>query len=100
MRVWITCFIVLFGGVELLQWFKQFSLPLPLFILGGAFLAIASNYDKLSSLPFHLGGEEPKLSANESPPMTTTQTASPIPTVKQPDRPISFEIHKPFRPGD
>nr|WP_210404476.1 hypothetical protein [Chroococcidiopsis sp. TS-821] len=29
---------------------KQFSLPLPIYILGGAFLAIASNYDKLGGL--------------------------------------------------
>ncbi len=100
MRVWITCFIVLFGGVELLQWFQQFSLPLPVFIVGGAFLAIASNYEKLSPLPFRLGNEESKLPTDESPTMTAVQPAVQMPTVKRSDRAISFEIRKPFRPGD
>lgn len=50
MRVWIASFVVVFGMVELYQWFKNFSLPLPVFILSGAFLAIASNYNKLTSL--------------------------------------------------
>lgn len=46
MRVWITSVLVLFGMVELYQWMKDFTLPLPVFILGGALLAIASNYGK------------------------------------------------------
>ncbi|HEY9667213.1 MAG TPA: hypothetical protein V6C91_10435 [Coleofasciculaceae cyanobacterium] len=46
MRVWITSVLVLFGMVELYQWMKGFTLPLPVFILGGALLAIASNYGK------------------------------------------------------
>jgi hypothetical protein len=47
MRVWLACFVVLFALAELFDWVKEFSLPLPIYILGGAFLAIASNYDKL-----------------------------------------------------
>ncbi|MBR8836110.1 MAG: hypothetical protein DSM106950_19315 [Stigonema ocellatum SAG 48.90 = DSM 106950] len=46
MRVWLACFLVLFGVVELFDWVQKFSLPLPIYILGGAFLAVASNYDK------------------------------------------------------
>jgi hypothetical protein len=100
MRVWLTCFVVLFGGVEFLQWFKQISLPLPMFVLGGAFLAIASNYDKLPLLPFRVGVGASKLPVNESSPMASDQTVTPISTVRPADHPISFEIRKPFRPVD
>lgn len=46
MRVWLTSVVVLFVGVQLFQSIKGFFVPLPLYILAGAFLAIASNYDK------------------------------------------------------
>jgi hypothetical protein len=36
----------LFAGVELWQWLKGVVLPLPFYLMGGAFLAIASNYQK------------------------------------------------------
>jgi hypothetical protein len=47
MRVWLACFFVLFALAELFDWVKEFNLPLPIYILGGAFLAVASNYDKI-----------------------------------------------------
>lgn len=47
MRVWLACFLVLFALAEFFDWLKAFSLPLPIYILGGAFLAVASNYDKI-----------------------------------------------------
>lgn len=37
---------LLFVGVEFFQWFRSIILPLPVYVLGGAFLAIASNYDR------------------------------------------------------
>ncbi|WP_016949337.1 hypothetical protein [Anabaena sp. PCC 7108] len=46
MRVWLACFFVLFALAEFFDWVKGLSLPLPICILGGAFLAVASNYDK------------------------------------------------------
>ncbi|WP_024545506.1 hypothetical protein [Picosynechococcus sp. NKBG15041c] len=46
MRVWLTSVVVLFIVVQVFQLLKGFFVPLPLYILGGAFLAIASNYDK------------------------------------------------------
>lgn len=52
MKVWITCVLVLYGMVEIYQWMKQFSLPLPAFILAGAALAIASNYGKYAGWSF------------------------------------------------
>ncbi|MEH1968606.1 MULTISPECIES: hypothetical protein [unclassified Nostoc] len=47
MRVWLACFFVLFALAELFDWLQEFNLPLPIYILGGAFLAVASNYDKI-----------------------------------------------------
>ena len=47
MRVWLACFFILFALAELFDWVQEFSLPLPIYILGGAFLAVASNYDKI-----------------------------------------------------
>lgn len=46
MRILIACFFVLFALAELFDWMQQLSLPMPIYILGGAFLAIASNYNK------------------------------------------------------
>lgn len=47
MRIWLACILVLFALAQLFDWVKQLSLPLPIYILGGAFLAVASNYDKI-----------------------------------------------------
>lgn len=46
-RVWFICFLVLFALSQLFDWVQQLSLPLPIYILGGVFLAVASNYEKL-----------------------------------------------------
>ncbi|MEA5532605.1 hypothetical protein [Crocosphaera sp. XPORK-15E] len=46
MRVWISAVFVLFVLVQLYQWIKGFILPLPIYVLAGSFLAIASNYEK------------------------------------------------------
>ncbi|AKG21552.1 hypothetical protein [Calothrix sp. 336/3] len=47
MKVWIACFLLLFALAQFFDWIEELSLPLPIYILGGAFLAVASNYDKL-----------------------------------------------------
>ena len=46
MRVWLVSVTILFVLAEVYLSLKDFILPLPIYILGGAFLAIASNYDK------------------------------------------------------
>ncbi|MBO3458782.1 hypothetical protein G7B40_016515 [Aetokthonos hydrillicola Thurmond2011] len=46
MRVWLACFFVLFALAQFFDWIQQWKLPLPIYILGGVFLAVASNYDK------------------------------------------------------
>ncbi|HIK08349.1 MAG TPA: hypothetical protein IGS40_27340 [Trichormus sp. M33_DOE_039] len=58
MRVWLACFLVLFALAELFDWLKGFSFPLPIYILGGAFLAVASNYEKIIGAYFNDGGEQ------------------------------------------
>jgi hypothetical protein len=59
MRIWLACFGVLFAIAELYQWAKHLTLPLPIYILGGAFLVIASNYNKRSGLFFRDSTAEP-----------------------------------------
>ncbi|AFZ57721.1 hypothetical protein H6G54_17010 [Anabaena cylindrica FACHB-243] len=69
MRVWLACFFVLFALAEFFDWVKELSLPLPIYILGGAFLAVASNYDKIvgsyfSNVMAELLPEPPKLDSS------------------------------------
>ncbi len=51
MKIWLACFGVLFAIAELYQWMKHLTLPLPINILAGVGLAIASNHNKLMRLP-------------------------------------------------
>lgn len=99
MRVWLTSFILLFGVAELFQWLREITLPTPIFILGGALLAIASNYDKLSDLPCHLDYQEPD-SPPEIPAGQTPKASLSVTPKVHSERPISFEIRKPFKPGN
>ena len=46
LKAWLVGVGILFVLAEFAIWLKQFILPLPLYILGGAFLAIASNYEQ------------------------------------------------------
>ncbi len=59
MRVWISAVFVLFVLVQFYQWVKGFILPLPIYVLAGAFLAIASNYDKGMAMIITSSGKEP-----------------------------------------
>ena len=97
MKLWVVCFVILFGSFELFQWICQFSwfsnaqLSLPVAVVGGIALAIASNYERMAGLPFNsLAARNPQsdgLSDNQSIP---SQTAKPL---NQSDRqPISFQI--------
>jgi hypothetical protein len=42
MKVWLACFFVLFALAELFDWLQEFNLPLPIYILGGAFFTDSS----------------------------------------------------------
>ena len=46
MKSWLFSVVVLFVLAKAFLWIKGFILPVPIYILAGAFLAIASNYDK------------------------------------------------------
>ncbi|GAB4529974.1 MAG: hypothetical protein Tsb0014_12310 [Pleurocapsa sp.] len=46
MKGWLFSVAILFVLAEFSLWLKNFMLPLPIYIFGGAFLAIASNYEK------------------------------------------------------
>ena len=96
MRVWVASFLLLFGFAEIYQWLKQFTLPLPVYILGGAFLAIASNYDKLSRFAFLRTYEDEAASIKDHTPsvMRSVSSQSPSNLTPQLPRPISFKIEK------
>ncbi len=64
MRLWISAVFVLFVLVQFYQWVKGFILPLPIYVLAGAFLAIASNYDKGMSRMISASGQQ-SLSASD-----------------------------------
>jgi hypothetical protein len=51
-RFAIASFLVLFGLSQLWSWMQQFALQQPAFILGGAALAIASNWQRRAAFPF------------------------------------------------
>ncbi len=46
MKTWLVSVGILFILVEAFSWVKNFILPLPIYIFAGAFIAIASNYNK------------------------------------------------------
>ena len=46
LKAWLVGVGILFILAEFGIWLKQFILPLPIYILIGAFLAIASNYER------------------------------------------------------
>lgn len=105
MRVWITSVLVVLGMVELYQWMKDFTLPLPVFILGGAALAIASNYGKYAGWSFQRSSAPSD--ANPSPVASIREFAqtsnwsnlnpSSVKPLPQSTRSISFSIRRPVR---
>lgn len=46
MKVWLVSFVLIFCLAQFVLWVKDFFSPLPVYVLGGALLAIASNYNK------------------------------------------------------
>jgi len=87
MRVWLICFFILFALAEFFKWLRGFSVPvpLPIYILGGVFLAVASNYDKIFGYyvsnasvitPVEISQEVPKLAS----PVNSTPISELIPS--------------------
>lgn len=117
MKLWIVCCVILFGAFELYQWicrvswFADVQLSLPVAVAGGIVLAIASNYDLSSGLPFNAsieGAAQPdSQKANQPIPLqTATLPKEPckqpisFQLLTPPKRSISFEIRKPSNRGD
>lgn len=67
MKVWLVSFFILFALVQFVLWLKNFFVPLPFYILGGACLAIASNY----------GNNLSNININILPPTQTSNLISP-----------------------
>ena len=87
MSVWLICFFILFALAEFFKWLRGFSVPvpLPIYILGGVFLAVASNYDKIFGYyvsnasvitPVEISQEVPKLAS----PVNSTPISELIPS--------------------
>lgn len=94
----LVCFILLFGLSQFFQWAQQFTLPLPIFVLGGAFLAIASNFNKRAGLPFSLLDEfsKPPETSVAKPTSELAQSQTPpVSPVVQTPKPVSFTIRQP-----
>ena len=88
MRVWLASFLLLFALAQLFQWMKSLSLPLPVFIVGGVLLAIASNYDKRSGWPFRQDTSQLKASSLETPMViehTEKPQSQPVETIWRPE---------------
>jgi hypothetical protein len=86
MKVWFICFVVLFALAQLFDWIQQFSLPLPIYILGGAFLAVASNYEKLFGTSLSNLGEtftQQQLDAASQPEVSTFNTSQSVKEIEE-----------------
>jgi hypothetical protein len=77
MRVWVICFVVFFSVAETYQWVRGLTLPLPVFMVLGGLLAIASNSDKWGLLPHSSRLPKEKLKVNA----TTPIAAVPAPPI-------------------
>lgn len=94
MRIWLSGFFVLFTIAELYQWAKHLSLPLPIYILGGAFLAIASNYNKRSGLFSQTSSEPASMMSSGNPPGWNLSPSQSNAASQQSPKPISFTINR------
>jgi hypothetical protein len=95
----LACFVLFFGLSQLFGWMRQFNLPLPIFILGGAFLAIVSNFDRRAGLPFSLIDEllAPPSKEIKPPAPDQSEVIEPSQTqvlTPQAQKPVSFKIRK------
>lgn len=73
MKVWLISVALLFVLAEFLLWAKNFILPLPVYLLGGAFLAIASNYEKGIFALFRSSEEVPLSSISQTATLIETE---------------------------
>ncbi|MEO1123611.1 MAG: hypothetical protein AAFW84_09630 [Cyanobacteria bacterium J06635_15] len=100
LRLWVVCFVLLFGCAEgyqwvsQLHWFSEVSLSLPLVIAGGMALAIASNHTHFLGLAVKGMRDrtfQPDLST-ASP--SAADNAKTSPSAMQIIKPLSFQINR------
>lgn len=106
MKLWLLSFILLFlvaEGIDWLGtagWLGSLDLSLPMTVLGGLGLAIASNTAITSNTkytaPLPPSCEKTEVSNPEPPCPPPLVTKAPAP--RKATKSISFEIRKPFRP--
>lgn len=106
MKLWLVCFLILFFGAEAVQWFSHLpwvssvELSLPLTIVGGIGLAIASNYRNWPTFGTPPAQPEaPPLPSPMSQPSPTSATPVKVEKVSRKVDTISFEIKKPQMKG-
>ena len=107
MKLWLVCFFILFFGAEAVQWFghlpwvSSVELSLPLTIVGGIALAIASNYRNWPT--FGRPPAQPKAPPSPNPtlPLPSPKIATPVKAEKVSCKAdtISFEIKRPQMNG-
>lgn len=90
MQIWTVCFILFFVLTQVYQLVQNLSLPMPVMIMGGVLLAIASNV-RPTSKPAHSAAVQPNQNLDaETPTQTPKQTPIQIP--KQVSRPAIAAI--------
>jgi len=47
MRLWISCFVLVLVLAQIVQQLKALSVPLPVFMVAGGLLAVASNFEQV-----------------------------------------------------
>jgi hypothetical protein len=102
MKMWMVSVLLVFAMVELYQWMKHVTVPLPAFILGGALLAIASNYRKYAGWSFQQSPPSSDTERVQTPqpaeltnaPNWTALNSSSTEAVSKPTRSISFTIRR------
>lgn len=111
MKLWLVCFLILFCGAETAQWLGQLpwvsgvELSLPLTVVGGVGLAIASNYGALFGRNWPTFGtlaakpETPPLPGTTPPPRPPADKPVNVPQTSRKAGTISFEIKKPQAKG-
>ncbi|MBW4657706.1 MAG: hypothetical protein KME15_03460 [Drouetiella hepatica Uher 2000/2452] len=83
MQVLLVCLVLFFVASELYQWIQGMTLPLPMLIVAGVALAIASNLRSLSVPPW--SANPPQVFAQAMPEPVVPNPVASKPSVQLPD---------------
>ncbi len=79
-QVWIAIFFILLAAVELYQSVKDIALPFPIYLVLGAVLAVASNYQQPLSF-----SQNQQVTLSEIKPTIPVLTTIQTPLLNQPE---------------